>query len=389
MHALIHRFHEARLVLLCTASLLSSAAFAQAAAAPAAEPLEVRIGHAGPVSGPIAALGKDEENGVRMALEELDSQGLEIGGRKLKWVLEAGDDAGNTGQAVVLARQFCEKTLAAVVGHLQSGTTLAAGDIYQQCGLPLVTPGASHPAITEPGNGSRFRVIADDKASVSALVARAAAQGVKSLAIVDDRSAYGQGLVALLEMAARDQGLQILSKQYIDDKVSDFAPMLKRIKELGPDALFFGGMDAQAAPLLRQMTRLAMTDMRFLGGDALCTVRLPDLAGKDSNLKKVLCAVGGSPLERMPGGLAWKQRYEQRFGNQYQNFSPYAYDATMVLAQAMLRADSIEPRVFVPYLRQTDHPGVTGRIAFTPQGELAEPQVTLYQYEQGTRKIVP
>ena len=101
------------------------------------------------------------------------------------------------------------------------------------------------------------------------------------------------------------------------------------------------------------------------------------------------CAVGGSPLERMPGGTAWKQRYDQRFADQYQVFSPYAYDATMVLAQAMVRADSIRPDAYIPYLRQTRHDGVTAPIAFTPQGELQAPVVTLYHYAQGVRKPLP
>jgi branched-chain amino acid transport system substrate-binding protein len=99
--------------------------------------------------------------------------------------------------------------------------------------------------------------------------------------------------------------------------------------------------------------------------------------------------VGGSPLERMPGGMAWKQRYDQRFPDQYQVFSPYAYDATMVLAQAMVRADSIRPDAYIPYLRQTRHEGVTAAISFTPQGELQAPAVTLFHYEQGARKPLP
>ena len=161
------------------------------------------------------------------------------------------------------------------------------------------------------------------------------------------------------------------------------------IKGKKPDAIFFGGLDAQAGPMLRQMAQLAMDKVRLLGGDGLCTLRLPELAGNTSPLRNVTCAVGGSPLERMPGGAAWKQRYDQRFPDQYQVFSPYAYDATMVLAQAMVRADSIRPDAYIPYLRQTRHDGVTAPIAFTPQGELQAPVVTLYHYAQGVRKALP
>jgi len=416
MHASIRHFPWAGPALLCTmlgsgglawalpgsgpangqsAGASAAAAAPGAAAAPAAPgtadaPLVVRIAHAGPVSGPIASLGKDEENGVRMALDELNAKGLEIGGRKLRWKLEAGDDGGDPGQAVALARRLCDKKVAAVVGHLQSGTTLPATSIYHDCGIVMVTPAASNPAITQAGYDTTYRVIADDRAMVDALVAHAVGKlGVKRAAIIDDRSAYGQGIVALFEAEAREQGIEIVDKQFTGDKVTDFVPILTAIKGKKPDAIFFGGLDAQAGPMLRQMAQLAMDKVRLLGGDGLCTLRLPELAGNTSPLRNVTCAVGGSPLERMPGGAAWKQRYDQRFPDQYQVFSPYAYDATMVLAQAMVRADSIRPDAYIPYLRQTRHDGVTAPIAFTPQGELQAPVVTLYHYAQGVRKPLP
>ncbi|WP_310637745.1 branched-chain amino acid ABC transporter substrate-binding protein [Delftia acidovorans] len=422
MHALIRHLPWARPALLCallgsgglawaqpgsgpangqSAGASAAAAAPGMAAAPAATaapaapssadaPLVVRIAHAGPVSGPIASLGKDEENGVRMALDELNAKALEIGGRKLRWKLEAGDDGGDPGQAVALARRLCDKKVAAVVGHLQSGTTLPATSIYHDCGIVMVTPAASNPAITQAGYDTTYRVIADDRAMVDALVAHAVGKlGVKRAAIIDDRSAYGQGIVALFEAEAREQGIEIVDKQFTGDKATDFVPILTAIKGKKPDAIFFGGLDAQAGPMLRQMAQLAMDKVRLLGGDGLCTLRLPELAGNTSPLRNVTCAVGGSPLERMPGGAAWKQRYDQRFPDQYQVFSPYAYDATMVLAQAMVRADSIRPDAYIPYLRQTRHDGVTAPIAFTPQGELQAPVVTLYQYAQGVRKPLP
>ncbi|WP_280190180.1 branched-chain amino acid ABC transporter substrate-binding protein [Delftia sp. PS-11] len=394
MHASIRHFPWAAPALLCAALGAGAAAWAQPGSGPsggaADAPLVVRIGHAGPISGPIADLGKDEENGVRMALDDLNARGLQIGGRRVRWKLEAGDDGGDPGQAVALARRMCDRRVAAVVGHLQSGTTLPASQVYHDCGIALVTPAASNPAITQAGHDTTYRVIADDRAVADALVAHAAGKlGVKRVAIIDDRTAYGQGVVALFEAEAREQGLEIVDKQYTSDKATDFTQVLTAIKGKRPDAIFFGGLDVQAGPMLRQMAQLAMNNVRLLGGDGQCTLRLPEQAGNAHTLSNVVCAMGGSPIERMPGGVAWKQRYDQRFAGQYQVFSPYAYDATMVLAQAMLRADSIRPDAYIPYLRQTRHDGVTDAISFTPQGELQEPAVTLYHYEQGVRKPLP
>jgi branched-chain amino acid transport system substrate-binding protein len=366
---------------------LAAVCMTQAKAAEADKPLVVRIAHGGPISGPIAALGKDEENGVRMAVEELNARKLQIGGRTVLWRLEAGDDASDPGQAASLARMFCDKKVAAVVGHLQSGTTLPAARIYNDCGIPNITPAATNPAITEAGYDDTFRVIANDQAMVEALLDYAVKhQGVKRVAIVDDRTAYGQGIVKLFEAAARARDVQIVDKQYASDKSVQFESALTAIKSRKPDAIFFGGLDAQAGPMLRQMSQLGMNNIKFLGGDAQCTERLPVMAAKAVALKNVICVVGGSSIENMPGGAAWKLRYDQRFPGQYQVYSPYAYDATMVLAQAMLRADSAKVEAYLPQLRQTRYEGVTGTIVFDSQGELVNPRVTLYGYESGERK---
>lgn len=381
----------------CLALALAAGAGAQAAApeegpggrsGPDA-PLVVRIAHGGPLSGPIAHLGKDEENGVRMAIEELNARSLKIGGYPVQWRLEAGDDAGDPGRAASLARMFCDKKVAGVVGHLQSGTTLPAARIYNECGIPNITPAASNPAITQAGYDDTFRLVASDGAMVDALLDHAVKTlGVRRVAIIDDRTAYGQGIVKLFEDAARERDVQIVDKQYTSDKATQFSSLLTAIKSHNPDAIFFGGLDAQAGPILRQMAQLSMNNIRFLGGDAQCTERLPSLADKAPTLRNVTCVVGGSSVQNMPGGPAWKQRYDKRFPGQYQVFSPYAYDATMVLAQAMLQADSIQPEAYLPRLRGIHYEGVTATISFDSQGELETPAVTVYGYATGERKQV-
>ena len=367
---------------------LAAACLSPVHAADMQKPLIVRIAHGGPVSGPIAALGKDEENGVRMAIDELNARKLQMGGRPVQWKLEAGDDVGDPAQAASLARMFCDKKVAAVVGHLQSGTTLPAAKIYNDCGIPNITPAATNPAITEAGYDDTFRVIASDRAMVEALLDHAVKQGAKRVAIIDDRTAYGQGIVKLFEAAAAEREVKIVAKQYTSDKATQFSSILTAIKGHKPDAIFFGGLDAQAGLILRQMSQLAMNRIQFLGGDAQCTERLPEMAGKAAALKNVTCVVGGSALADMPGAVAWKQKYDQRFPGQYQVYSPYAYDATMVLAQAMLRADSAQAEAYLPQLRQIHHEGVTGAIAFDSQGELRDPRVTLYSYASGERKAL-
>jgi branched-chain amino acid transport system substrate-binding protein len=370
--------------LMALSCLVASSLVAQGAAAQ--DQQIVKIAHAGPVSGGIAHIGKDTENGVRMALDDLNAQNLVIGGKKIKFELAAEDDAGDPRQATAVAQKLCDQRVAGVVGHLQSGTSIPASAIYAKCDLPHVSASASNPDLTKPGHKTTFRVIANDNALGAALGLFAADHlKVKNVAIIDDRTAYGQGVASVFKTTALQKGLKVVAEEFTNDKATDFMAILTAIKNKKPDAIFYGGLDAQAGPMLRQMEQLGMGGVKFFGGDALCTEKLPELASKALALKSVTCATGGASVSKMLGGLEWKKRYDAKFPGQFQIYSPYAYDAAMVLAEAMKRADSVDPRVYAPVLAKTDFRGVTAHISFTPRGELTAPAVTLYVYQDGAR----
>jgi branched-chain amino acid transport system substrate-binding protein len=359
--------------------LLTGMAFAQDAQT-------VRIAHAGPTSGGIAHIGKDTENGVRMAIDDLNAQAMVIGGKKIKFELAAEDDAGDPRQATTVAQKLCDSKVAGVVGHLQSGTTIPAASIYNKCGLPHITASATNPDVTKRGFNTTYRLIANDNALGAALAYFAHdALKIKTVAVIDDRTAYGQGLADVFKATAQQQGVQILAEEYTNDKATDFTAILTNIKSKKPDAIFYGGLDAQAGPMLRQMEQLGMANVKYFGGDALCTEKLSDLASKAPNLKNVTCATGGASVQKMQGGLEWKKKYDARFPGQFQIYSPYAYDATFVLADAMKRANSVDPAVYVSFIGKTQFKGITANIAFTPKGELTTPAVTLYTYKDNVR----
>ncbi len=352
----------------------------------AAQDLVVRIGHVGPVSGSVAHLGKDNENGVRMAIDDLNAKRLKIGGRSARFELVAEDDAGDPRQGASAAQKLCDAKVNGVVGHLNSGTTMPAARIYADCGLPHITPSATNPKLTQNGHRTTFRLLANDNALGAGLALMAANNlRLKTVAVVDDRSAYGQGVAEVFRKTALSVGLNVVDEQYTTDKATDFSAILTAIKAKAPDAIFFGGMDAQAGPMLRQMEQLGMGQVKLLGGDGLCTDKLPELAAGAKTVLNVVCAEGGASLAKMPAGLAWKARYDAKFPNQFQVYSPYAYDAAMVLADAMVKAGSADPAVYGPQLFKTDYQGVTARIAFDEYGELRNPAMTLYIYASGRK----
>lgn len=346
----------------------------------------VRIGHVAPVSGPQAHYGKDNENGVRMAIEVLNSQNIMIGGKKARFEIVAEDDAADPKQGTAAAQKLCDSKVAGVVGHLNSGTTIPASKVYNDCGIPHVTGAATNPNLTKPGYKTTFRIIANDNALGAGLAVHAAdVLKLKRVAIIDDRTAYGQGVAEVFKKTAQAKGMQVVDEQFTTDKATDFMSILTAIKAKNPDAIFYGGMDPQAGPMLRQMEQLGMAKVKYFGGDGICTAEIAKLAAGAKTLGNVICAEGGASLDKMPGGKDWKAKYDAKYPGQFQVYSPYTYDATFVLVDAMKRANSADPKVYTPHLAKSNFKGVTSVIAFEPNGELKNPAFTLYNYKDGKK----
>ncbi|MBP6405058.1 MAG: branched-chain amino acid ABC transporter substrate-binding protein [Proteobacteria bacterium] len=366
--------------------LTVAAAIAAVAGMAAAQETVVKIGHVGPVSGAQAHYGKDNENGVRMAIEEINAAGTTIGGKKIKFEIQAEDDAADPKQGTAAAQKLCDAKVAGVVGHLNSGTTIPASKVYNDCGIPHVTGAATNPNLTKPGYKTTYRIIANDNALGAGLAFYAAdALKLKKVAIIDDRTAYGQGVAEVFKKTAQQKGLTIVDEQFTTDKATDFMAILTAIKAKGPDAIFYGGMDPQAGPMLRQMEQLGMANVKYFGGDGICTSEIAKLAAGAKTLANVVCAEGGASLAKMPGGTAWKAKYDKKYPGQFQVYSPYTYDATFLLVDAMKRANSTDPKVYTPELIKSNFKGVTTTIQFEPNGELKNPAITLYVYKDGKK----
>jgi branched-chain amino acid transport system substrate-binding protein len=356
------------------------------AAAPAAvAQTTVTIGSASPLSGPGAHQGKDIENGARMAIDDLNAKNLVIGGKKIKWALQAEDDASDPKQGTAVAQKLVDAKVAAVVGHLNSGPTVPASKIYYNAGIPQISPAATTPLYTHQGFNTAFRVVANDN-MVGSTLARYSIHTLKAkkIAVIDDRTAFGQGLADEFARSVKKMGgAEIVSRQFTNDKAIDFNSILTQIRAKKPDVIFYGGMDAVAGPMLKQMKALGIA-AKFVSGDGVCSEKLPQLAGDALGDDKVTCVVAGGVTGAEEAGMqSFTERYRQRFKIPLQTYAPYAYDGVMVFAAAMQKADSIEPAKFLPALAQIRYQGVTGAIAFDPKGDLRNAALTLYTYRQG------
>ncbi|WP_341646382.1 branched-chain amino acid ABC transporter substrate-binding protein [Thauera sp. SDU_THAU2] len=342
----------------------------------------VKIGHAGPLTGPIAHFGKDGENGARLALEDANAKGLVIGGQTVKFELLSEDDQGDPRTATTAAQRLTDAGVKGVVGHTTSGASIPASRVYEQAGVPVITPSSTSPKLTQQNYKVTYRVIANDLQQGEAMAKYAIETlKVKKFAVIDDRTAYGQGLADSFAESIKKLGGEIVGREFTNDKATDFTAILTKIKARSPEAIFYGGMDSQGAPMLRQLRQLGIP-ATFLGGDGNCTSEMLKLAGDAMN-EKVFCTQAGIPLTQMPSGEEFLSRFRQRFNADVLVYAPYAYDAATALIEGMKAADSTDPAKYLPALQKVDFQGVTGHIAFDAKGDIKEGGVSLYNYANG------
>lgn len=369
--------------------LAAAIAFAFSGSASAAEEQIVKIGHVAPISGAIAHLGKDMENAGKMAIEELNAKGLTIGGKKVKFELLAEDDAGDPRQGTTVAQKLVDAKVNGVVGHLNSGVTIPASKIYFDAGIPQISPASTSPKYTQQGFNTAFRVVAND-AQLGGTLGRYAVKilKAKNVAVIDDRTAYGQGVADEFMKSAKTAGANIVAQQFTTDKATDFNAILTSIKSKKPDVIFFGGMDAVAGPMMRQMKQLGI-EAKFMGGDGICTAALAKLAGDAIGENHVVCAEAGGVVDADKKGMEdFRAAYKKKFGMEVQLYAPYVYDSVNVMVAAMQKANSVEPAKYLPELAKIHYKGVTGPIVFDKKGDIKDGSLTLFTYKDGQREFM-
>ena len=352
-------------------------------AAPAA-PAEVTvtIAHAGPLTGSIAHLGKDDENGVHLAIDQANAKHLVIGGKPIKFVMDSEDDQADPATGTTVAQKLVDAKVAAVIGHLNSGVTIPASEIYAKAGIPMISGSATNPAVTERGLKTVFRTVGRDDQQGPAIASYIAAQlKAKKVAIIDDKTAYGEGLANEVEKTLKNDKVKIVGRSHTTDKETDFRSVLTRIKSERPDVVFHGGMDATGGPMLKQARELGIKAV-FAFGDGACTDEMGKLAGKAA--EGMVCSQAGLPRE------AASKDFVDAFTKQYgeiKQYAPYFYDATNAIIEAMKKADSVDPAKFAPAIFQDDFMGATGRVQFDEKGDRKDAEMTIFRMKN--REIVP
>jgi branched-chain amino acid transport system substrate-binding protein len=345
--------------------------------------MTVKIGLAAPLTGPQAHIGEDIRNGVQLAIEDFNATGTVIDGKRIQFQMVPEDDEANPTKAATVAQALVDEKVAAVVGHFNSGASIPASKVYSDAGIPQISPSSTNPTYTQQGFKTTFRVVANDNQQGPTL-ARFALERlhVKRIAVIDDSTAYGQGIADTFQATAKAGGAEIVAREHTTDHDTDFKAILTKIKGKHPDAIMFGGVDPQGAPMEKQMVELNIK-AKFMGGDGIQTPNFIKLAG-EKEAEGTYASMPGLPKDQMPGGKQFVAKYQAKYNKEVELYAPMGYDAVFVFAEAMKRAGSVDPAKFLPEVGKTQYNGVIGPIAFDDKGDLRNGPITIYAVKSGS-----
>jgi len=349
------------------------------AAPPPPPSIEIKIGHVGPLTGGIAHLGKDNENGARLAVEEANNAKIKIDGKDAKFSFIGEDDQADPKVGTTVAQKLVDAKVNGVVGHLNSGTSIPASSIYSQAGIPVISGSATNPKLTEQGFKTQFRVVGRDDQQGPAIASYlATTKKPKLVAVIDDATAYGEGIANEVEKTLKAANIKVLPREKGTDKTTDWKAILTKVKGKNPDAVFYGGMDATGGPLLKQGRELGVKAV-FSFGDGACTDEMTKLAGAAAD--GLLCSQAGVPPQA--ADKKFLDAYKKRFNADPILYAPFTYDAANLLIEAMKKANSAEPAKYLPELAKIDFTGATGKIAFDEKGDRKDAEMTIFTMQGG------
>ncbi len=349
------------------------------AAPPPAASIDIKIAHVGPLTGGIAHLGKDNENGARLAVEQANEAKIKIDGKDAKFIFSGDDDQADPKVGTTVAQKLVDAKVNGIVGHLNSGTSIPASSIYSGAGIPVISGSATNPKLTEQGFKTQFRVVGRDDQQGPAIASYlVASKKPKLVAVIDDATAYGEGIANEVEKTLKAANVNVLPREKGTDKTTDWKAVLTKVKGKNPDAVFYGGMDATGGPLLKQGRELGVTAV-FSFGDGACTDDMTKLAGAAAD--GLLCSQAGLPPQA--ADKKFTEAYKKRFNADPILYAPFTYDAANLLIEAMKKANSADPAKYLPELAKIEYPGATGKIAFDAKGDRKDAEMTIFTMKGG------
>lgn len=338
--------------------------------------IDVKIGVAAPITGPQAKSGLSLAQGAQIAVDELNEDGFFIKGKRAHFELFIEDDKANPEEGKLAAKRLIDKGVVAVFGHLNSGVTIPAAPIYAAAGIPQMSV-STNPKYTRLGLKTAFRIAADD-IEQGATLGRIATGKLKSknVFVVDDGSLFGTGLVVEVNKVLEAKKV-VATKASVDIKTANYKELVEKINTAGADVVIYGGDEPVGLALLKEM-RSSGNTAKFITGDTMCDgISIKNAAGNAD--RDYFCTVAGVPPSWLSGGVAFVQKYNAKFGEPG-TMSSISYDGIHVFAQAMQRAGSTDPAVYLPEMKKASFDGkIQGSIEFDEKGDLKDASVVIFE----------
>jgi branched-chain amino acid transport system substrate-binding protein len=338
----------------------------------------VLVGVAAPLTSPRTESGIAA---VRLAFDDANRRAIRIGGKQLVFRLLVEDDKGDALFAVPIAQYFIRSKVVGVIGHWNSGPSIAVAELYNAAGIPQIPIATTSSRFTREGLRTTFQVQGHD--GVGAI--RLADFVVRNLqaariAVIEDGTTYGTDFADSFVSGVRRAGGNVVSREAISSKTSDFNPALANVQKINADVIVFGGVVTQSALLARSMLRRNMSIRLVATGGTATGLFLQLAQGVERN---VWALETGAPRERLSGWREFNEKMRAHFKGEISHYALFAYDAANVLIAAIQKSGSLDPKAITIALHDIRYPGLTGIVSFDANGALINPAYTIYRLEQG------
>lgn len=336
----------------------------------------LKIGHYGSLTGSEATFGKSTDNGIRLAVMEVNAKGgVSVGGKKFKIELISDDTEGKPEKAgTVVTKLITRDRVVAVLGEVASSVSLQGAPVCQEYGIPMITPSSTNPDVTKIGDMiSRVCFIDPFQGYACAAFARNDLKAEKVAVLFDQASAYSVGLKDEFIKAFKEAGGRVVSEQTYTKGANDFNAQLTRIRETSPDVIFIPGYYSDVANIALQARKLGMK-MPLLGGDGWDSEELAKNAG--AAIDGCFYSNHYAPDQPTEEIQAFVSKYKKEFGGIPDGLAALGYDAANLLFDAMSRAKSTGGTDLAKAINSTkDFKGVTGTITLNAQRDAVKPVV--------------
>jgi len=357
---------------LTTLGLALGAAIAFGGAAQA----QIKMAVTGPLTGPNAAFGAQLKNGVEQAVEDINAAGGILG---QKITLSYGDDVSDPKQGVSLANKFAGEGVKYVIGPFNSGVTMPASEVYQENGILEVTPSATNPKITERNMWNIFRTCGrdDQQGEVAAKYIVSKFKG-KKIAIVHDKTTYGQGLADETKKGLNKGGMKEVVYEGINLGEKDFSALVSKIKASGADLVYWGGLHTEGGLLVRQMRDQGIK-APLMGGDGITTDEFASVGGP--GVEGTLMTYGPDARKNAAAKDVVEKFRAKKF--EPEAYTLYSYAAVQVIKQAAEQAKSLDPKKVSETIKSGKaFKTVIGDLSYNKKGDVTRLDYVMYVWKK-------